>query len=195
MPLPKTRRLFVDVARKLFAKQGFEGTTMHDIATGAGKGRRTLYTYFKSKDEVFSSVIRQELDRLYRELKEFVDQTLPPDEKLMKFVYIRLEAVKQVVERNGSLEAEFFRNIVLVERARLRFDRQEILLLQRILKEGMLDGTFKVFDSRFTAVLIHSALKGMEVPYIRGHLGRTDAERSRRYRIVKQIIVDGIVRK
>lgn len=195
MPLPKTRKIFVDVARDLFAKKGFESTTMNDIASCSGRGRRTLYTYFNSKEEIFFAVIRQELDGLYRELKQFVDHALPPEEKLMKFVYIRLEAVKQVVERNGSLDAEFFRDIVLLEKVRIRFDKQEILLLERILKEGMQVGVFKVFDSRFTAVLIHSALKGMEVPYIRGHLGRTDAERSQRYRVVKQIIVDGFVKK
>lgn len=195
MPLPKTRKIFINVARDLFAIQGFDSTTMNDIAAASGKGRRTLYTYFKNKEEVFFAVIRQELDSLYRQLKGFVDQELPPEEKLMKFVYFRLEAVKQVVERNGSLDAEFFRNIVLVERARLRFDSQEILLLQKILKEGIQSGVFKVFDSRFTAVLIHYALKGMEVPYIRGHFASTDAERSRQYRIVKQIILGGITSK
>ena len=49
MPVTKTKTNLVDIARQLFAKQGFENTTMNDIAQASGKGRRTLYTYFKNK--------------------------------------------------------------------------------------------------------------------------------------------------
>ena len=40
--MQKTRNLLVDTARQLFAKNGFEATTMNEIATASGKGRRTL---------------------------------------------------------------------------------------------------------------------------------------------------------
>ena len=61
MATQKTRNLLVDVARQLFAKKGFETTTMNDIAVASGKGRRTLYTYFKSKEDVYFAVIQSEL--------------------------------------------------------------------------------------------------------------------------------------
>ena len=47
----------MDVARGLFAKQGLENTTMNDIAVASGKGRRTLYTYFKNKEDIYFAVI------------------------------------------------------------------------------------------------------------------------------------------
>ena len=50
MASEKTRQKLIDVARQLFAKKGLEETTMNDIASASGKGRRTLYTYFKSKE-------------------------------------------------------------------------------------------------------------------------------------------------
>ena len=53
MSISKTRQLLVEVARQLFAKNGLANTTMNDIAVASGKGRRTLYTYFKSKEEVY----------------------------------------------------------------------------------------------------------------------------------------------
>jgi AcrR family transcriptional regulator len=49
MTVQKTRAKLVDVARQLFAKKGVEETTMNDIAVASKKGRRTLYTYFKSR--------------------------------------------------------------------------------------------------------------------------------------------------
>ena len=57
MSISKTRQLLVDIARQLFAKNGLENTTMNDIAQASGKGRRTLYTYFKSKEDIYYAVI------------------------------------------------------------------------------------------------------------------------------------------
>ena len=48
--MTKTKDILIDVARRLFAKNGLEGTTMNDIAVESNRGRRTLYTYFKSKE-------------------------------------------------------------------------------------------------------------------------------------------------
>ena len=56
----KTRDKFIEVARQLFARKGVENTTMNDIASASDKGRRTIYTYFKSKREIFNAVIESE---------------------------------------------------------------------------------------------------------------------------------------
>ena len=63
MSVQKTRALLVDVARQLFAKNGFEDTSMNDIAVAANRGRRTLYTYFNSTEEIYLAVIQTELER------------------------------------------------------------------------------------------------------------------------------------
>ena len=55
--MSKTREMLVDVARQLFAKSGLENTTMNDIAIASRKGRRTLYTYFKNKNEIYWAVV------------------------------------------------------------------------------------------------------------------------------------------
>ena len=70
MSISKTRQKLVDVARQLFAKNGIANTTMNDIAVASGKGRRTLYTYFNRKEDVYSAVIESELERLSDKLDE-----------------------------------------------------------------------------------------------------------------------------
>ena len=64
MAVVKTRIKLVDVARQLFAKKGLENTTMNDIAQASGKGRRTLYTYFKSKEELNRFIVGPALNKL-----------------------------------------------------------------------------------------------------------------------------------
>ena len=88
MSVSKTRQNFVDVARQLFAKYGLENTTMNDIAQASGKGRRTLYTYFESKDEVYSAVIEYELERLSDKLDEVAEMRMRPQDKIIELIHI-----------------------------------------------------------------------------------------------------------
>ena len=86
MSISKTRQTLVDVARQLFAKKGIENTTMNDIAVASGKGRRTLYTYFKSKEDVYYAVIASELERLSDKLDEVAAKKIPPLDKIIELI-------------------------------------------------------------------------------------------------------------
>lgn len=77
MTVSKTREMLVDVARQLFARMGVDNTTMNDIAQASKKGRRTLYTYFKSKNEIYLAVVESELDQLYKMLQDVAAKDLP----------------------------------------------------------------------------------------------------------------------
>ena len=171
MAVSKTKAKLVDVARQLFAKMGVENTTMNDIALASKKGRRTLYTYFKSKEDIYMAVVESELDMLSDMMKSVAEKNISPDEKMIEMIYTRLDAVKEVVFRNGTLRANFFRDIWRVEKVRKRFDAKEILLFKDVLREGVEKGVFRIDDIDMTAELVHYCVKGIEVPYIRGHIG------------------------
>lgn len=171
MTSSKTKAKLVDVARQLFAKTGLENTTMNDIALASGKGRRTLYTYFKSKEEIYLAVIESELDILSDVQQKVAEKKISPEQKLMEMIYAHLDAVKEVVFRNGTLRADFFRDIWQVETVRKRFDAKERLLIRDILAEGVEKGVFDVDDIYMTAEIVHYSVKGIETPYIRGQIG------------------------
>lgn len=171
MSIIKTRQKLVEVARELFARNGLDATTMNDIAVASKKGRRTLYTYFRNKEEIYDAVIEGEMERLSERMDEVAGRNVPPGEKIMTLLYTHLDMIKETVSRNGNLRAEFFRNIWLVEKVRRAFDEEEKDILQRVLDEGCRQGIFHVENTRFTAEIIHYALKGLEVPYIYDRLG------------------------
>ena len=181
----KTRNKLIDVARQLFAKNGVDDTTMNDIAIASGKGRRTLYTYFKSKDEVFEAVVEQEMEHMSNRLRLIADKELEPEDKLVQLVYAHLSLIKEVVIRNGNLRAEFFRNIWLVEKVRKTFDQTEVELIQQIIMQGIRQGKFDVANIRMSVDIIHYCIRGLEVPYIYGRLGMS-IQTSRP--MVKQVI-------
>lgn len=171
MSISKTRLKLLEVARELFAKQGIDATTMNDIAVASQKGRRTLYTYFRNKEEIFLAVIEYELEHLSEEMDKVVSMPIAPDQKIVNLIYAHLNMITEVVKRNGSLRAEFFRDINLVERARKKFDHEEIRVIRSIIREGMEQGVFDVEHLNLTADVIHYAVKGIEVPFMFDRLG------------------------
>ena len=193
MTISKTKAKLVDVARQLFAKMGVENTTMNDIALASKKGRRTLYTYFKSKDEIYSAVVESELDILSDMMKRVAEKDMSPDIKIMEMIYTRLDAVKEVVYRNGTLRAVFFRDIWRVEKVRKKFDAKEMMPFKGVLQEGKEKGVFRIDDVDMTAALVHYCVKGIEVPYIRGHIG-SDLDMETRKKYVANIVFGALHR-
>ena len=172
MGVSKTRALLVDVARQLFAKNGIEETTMNDIALASQKGRRTLYTYFSSKEDIYFAVVESELAHMSERMFAVAEMEISPENKIIELIYTRLDAIKEIVYRNGTLKAEFFRNIWGVEMARKEFDKNQIELFRRVLNEGKFNGIFDVDNTDLVASILHYCLKGIEVPYVRGILTR-----------------------
>ena len=155
MSISKTRQKLIDIARQLFAKNGVANTTMNDIAVASGKGRRTLYTYFNSKEEVYSAVIESELERLSDKLDEVAAMKMRPLDKVIELIYTHLIMIRETVVRNGNLRAEFFRNIWMVEKVRKKFDDYEIDLFRKVYQEGKADGEFDIDDVNLVADITH----------------------------------------
>ena len=169
MSVSKTRQKLVDVARQLFAKNGIANTTMNDIAVASGKGRRTLYTYFNRKEDVYSAVIESELERLSDKLDEVAAMKIRPQDKIIELIYTHLSMIRETVVRNGNLRAEFFRNIWMVEKVRKNFDEDEIELFRKVYAEG------------------HYCIKGLEVPFIYGRLGHGMTEEASKPLVAKVV--------
>jgi Transcriptional regulator len=51
------RQAIIEVAREAFTRQGFETTSMSEIASRVGGSKATLYNYFRSKEELFAAVM------------------------------------------------------------------------------------------------------------------------------------------
>lgn len=182
MTVLKTRAKLVDVARQLFAKKGVEDTTMNDIAQASKKGRRTLYTYFKSKEQIYMAVVESELEMLSTQMEKAASKPVSPDKKILELIMTHLDAIKMVVYRNGTLRADFFRDIWRVEAMRKEFDRKETAVFRRVLHEGKEQNLFDIDNVEITADILHYCIKGIEVPYIRGQIGEElDDETGWRY--------------
>ncbi len=168
--MSNTKKMLVEVARELFAQQGKREVTMNDIAEACKKGRRTLYTYFNNKEEIYKAVIDRELETVFERLIKVSMDDKEPDIKLTNHIITHLDAIKDVVTRNGSLRADFFHDIYEVERTRRKIDMKEIALLKKILSDGVEKKIFKRMNLDLSSMIIFYAIKGLEVPYIRQNI-------------------------
>lgn len=163
--MAKTKDILIDVARRLFAEKGMENTTMNDIANESGKGRRTLYTYFNSKEDIYLTIIEKELQYLYEKLYEIEKMDIAPDEKLKSYIFVRLNTFKEIISRNGTIQASFFQNATEVEKVRRPIEKKELRILKKIFSDGIEHEVFRLQNAQWAAEITLNMLKGLEKPY------------------------------
>lgn len=129
---------------------------------------------------------------MLKRLKDIAALPIPADQKLMEFIFQRFEAMKDLVFRNGSLRAGFFRDIRKVERARKATTPKEISILQKILQEGVDNGIFRIKHVDKTAMVMLLSLQGLDVPYIRENFSEFGIEKNKLREYLHDFILYGI---
>lgn len=139
----RTREKLIEVARQLFAYKGVENTTMNDIAAASEKGRRTIYTYFKNKREIYNAVIEQQSNQIVDRLRSIVDrQEMTPIEKLRSYLLELFKIISQSAPR-----AEGYRRLLLRDHKRvtkifrLALDKERALF-NELIRQGVDSGMF-----------------------------------------------------
>ena len=191
----KTRDKLIEIARQLFAHKGIENTTMNDIASASDKGRRTIYTYFRSKRDIYNAVVKTESDKIIDKLSAIVALPVDPQQKLMDFIFARFEAIKESVSRNGTLKAGFFRDVRRVDRVRRSSTTSEANMLKQILLEGVNQGVFHIRHVEQTAMVMLLSLQGLDVPYIRDNFSELGIEKLKLRKYIEAFIMNGIKNK
>lgn len=163
-----TKDSIIEEARKVFVRYGFNKTSMADIALASRKGRRTLYTYFTSKEEVFKAVIETEVQALTNKLLPIITSDQPADIKLRTYLKARMIALKDLTLYYSSLRDDFMNNLGLLENLRKDYDEMEIGLIQGMLDEGNTSGIFALENTRIVSHALLVAIKGFELPIFLG---------------------------
>jgi AcrR family transcriptional regulator len=144
------RKEILLAAEKLFAAKGFFPTTMSEIAQEAQFGTGTLYKYFKSKEDLYFTLIDEKTSEINGPVKAELSKKMSAMERIEKILRIQFE----FIERNR----DFFR-IYVSERSRFEWTVKDDLgkgihekmvayihLLAQVMKQGIKDGAFKPKD-------------------------------------------------
>jgi AcrR family transcriptional regulator len=141
---------------------------MEDIAVALRKGKSSLYYYFKNKEEIFQAVIELESEILENRLWEVVKSEYPPKQKFNDYVIIRMETLRELKNFQRAMRDESYRSYLFLDEIREKSEDSEKQMLKNILEEGVSAGQFDIKNLRLAAIGISTALRGLELPLLRG---------------------------
>lgn len=147
-------------AGRVFARKDYHRVTMQEVAEEADVGKGTLYRYYKSKDDLYFSVIRIGLDALEGYLRHEASKGRDYVDKVKRVIYGTLV----FFEKNRP-----FVKIFLQEEVRLRDQGEHpclaaqaklVRLTEAMIEEGQEAGVFRQTDVPLAAALLIGMLKG-----------------------------------
>ena len=162
----KTRERLLDVARQLFASNGVERTTMNDIAAASDKGRRTIYTYFKNKKEIYDAVVEREAESIVARFRDIVESDMPARDKLLRYLEVRFDIVDETIRSSSSVSSWLLSFLSLdhvrLERIRVLAVEKERHLFNRLIAEGIASGDFDEVRASSLPAVYQMVFKGVD---------------------------------
>lgn len=132
----ETRRVITDAAVPLFVAQGYEATSMEQVAAAVGVSRRTLYRYFDSKEDIVFDHPRRWLERL-----EDVLSGRRPGEPTREVLRRGLAAVAEFVESEAPQVLAAFSILGSSPMLGARHGRSDAQWVQRYVELMAADGS------------------------------------------------------
>ncbi len=142
----------LSAAEKVFAAKGFFPTTMSDIARQAEFGTGTLYKYFKSKEELYFTLIDEKVEEINGLVNAELSQKNSAVERIKKVLRLQFEFFEQ--------NRDFFR-IYISERSRFEWTVKDDLgkglhekmvsyidILSEVIRQGIRRGEFRPMDPK-----------------------------------------------
>ena len=160
----------LEAAKRLFQVYGLAKVTMDDVAKAIGKGRSSLYYYYKSKDEIFDAVVNIEIREMLAAMTHAVNQASGTEQKLRAFFITKIDVLREKRAFFKTLEAgmdadalsHFNKTRIVLHN---RIVAQESALLETLLTEGINKGELRKMTAPELEILIMvllSSLRGIK---------------------------------
>ena len=164
------RQEILEAAECLFSKNGFFKTSMADIAVASQFAMGTLYRFFKSKEEIYVSIVEAKLEELTSLLKEAIAQANTASDKVNAFIQVKLDYADQnrdffriyVSEWSGF---EWTIRSVLGERVWKLYTAQ-VDMVADLIRQGIRRKEFRKIDPKDGAFALHGILNATTYVWI-----------------------------
>lgn len=156
------REEILSAAERKFSENGFFKTSMAEIAEAAQFAMGTMYRFFKSKEDIYISLVEAKIEELLRLLEEAIQGPASAQEKLRAVVQVKLAFADQnraffriyVSEWSGF---EWTMKSAFGERVWKHYLAQ-INLVANVIREGMKSGEFRKVHPKDTSLAFHGML-------------------------------------
>ena len=181
------RRLILDAAIRVFAREGFHRCRVSDIANEAGVAYGLVYHYFRSKDEVLDTLFTERWTLLLEAIAEVDARDLPIREKLYAIAEFIIESYRNDPDLMKVI-------IVEVTRAANTFGRAHLEEISQAY-EGMAQdaGAFRTdFPPEFATLCFYGAIEQLLTAWIFEAIPATPENFEQGKRMVVETVCGGL---
>ena len=145
----------INVARELFTTYGYKRVSMDEIAKCANVTKKTVYSYFKSKEDLLKYFINEEIQNMKNIVEQTENSKMPYFSNVHNVIYNLLEYktkskfIKSIVREN-----EIFNNNIIIENLK-QIDTEIQEYIKKKLQYAVEKKYIKVDDIEITAFLIY----------------------------------------
>lgn len=97
--------IVLETATKLFIKEGYKNISMDDVAKACNVTKATIYYYYPTKGELYTSALLAMMDRIRLSILQILEQPISFKERLAQLVEIHLSATVDIDMKNFMREA------------------------------------------------------------------------------------------
>ena len=166
------RAQITQAAMACFARKGYHETTMDDIVAESGLSKGSLYWYFKSKKELFLSLVNAFLEELSGDLKEtLADPSLSPGDKLRHYCESFASVPKNTSAEFDAIMVDFWaqtRHDDEVSRILVGIYQPYVEQLTALIEEGIASGEFRPVNAAHLASLLIAVYDGLLLQMVLG---------------------------
>ena len=166
---PDKRRLILDAAVRVFARQGFHACRVSDIADEAGVAYGLVYHYFGSKDEVLDTLFLERWNVMLELIREVDSQALPVREKLAAIASFIVDSYSHDPDLMKVIIVEVTRAANSFGQTHLGQIREAYDLIGEIVTKAQEEGVFKPeIEARFAAMAFYGTIEQLLTGWIFG---------------------------
>jgi AcrR family transcriptional regulator len=187
------RRLILDAAVRVFARQGFHTCRVSDIADEAGVAYGLVYHYFGSKDEVLDTLFLERWELMLAAIDEIDAQPIPARDKLSAIASFIVDSYRHDRDLMKVIIVEVTRAANTFGATHLAEIRKAYTRIADIVERAQADGTFRAgITPEFAALAFYGAVEQVLTGWIFGLLAEGEGDYERAKHFIVDTICDGL---
>jgi TetR/AcrR family transcriptional regulator, fatty acid metabolism regulator protein len=192
-PAVDKRRLILDAAVRVFARQGFHTCRVSDIADEAGVAYGLVYHYFQSKDEVLDTLFLERWNVMLEAIAETDAQAIPAREKLHAIASFIIESYRHDPELMKVIIVEVTRAANSFGAVHLAKISEAYGQISGIVQQAQQSGEFRdTVSAEFAAMAFYGAIEQVLTGWIFGMLEQDGEAYERAKDYIVGTICDGL---
>jgi AcrR family transcriptional regulator len=187
------RRLILDAGVTVFARQGFHHCRVSDVADEAGVAYGLVYHYFRSKDEILTTLFLERWQVMLDAISEIDSRELPARDKLNAVASFIIDSYRHDPDLMKVIIVEVTRAANSFGALHLDKIREAYEAIAGIVEKARAEGSFKTgIPAEFAAMCFYGAIEQLLTGWIFEVLPKTDEDYERAKGLVVEAICGGL---